>query len=481
MGLTLSELLKDKTKEDFRDQALLALQGIQHIEKTGFGSGSLEASGAALAQRSIRLKVVTAGGLGTAVFQYSLDGGSTYSANVTIPSGGTYVLPSTGVTLQFLSGPATATGNSFEVGDVFALEASTPTFGATSWQPGSTPLTLVEVDSDTNADAWATFRKVIAGGFLGSATDDWLDLGVQELYGDKRIQGSVTIGTVNLTDAFGSGPHVIAPGDVWVATASGYRYSATTGGTLPKNGSLSISVQAEKPGTAYNVGQGSINVLLTALPGVTVSNSSTTWITQQGRNRETDGELVARMRLKWPSIGVGSVNASYEKWAKETPTYGQGVTRTRVSASTTTPGQVNVLIAGSTGPLDATTVAKVNEYIAPRVPTCGIAVVTSATAAPVTITGTLFVKMGFGVSATTVAQSNLAALFGGGLNNKGEELPGIAIGGIVYLSQVIEQVMLVDGARNTSDLRLNGGLVDIELTAVQVATLANSITVTEVA
>jgi hypothetical protein len=73
------------------------------------GTGSITITGTpAAAYTKIIVKIVTAGELGTGVFQYSLDGGVTFSGNVTIPGGATYVLSTTGATSPSSPGPTAA-------------------------------------------------------------------------------------------------------------------------------------------------------------------------------------------------------------------------------------------------------------------------------------------------------------------------------------------------------------------------------------
>lgn len=74
---------------------------------------------------TVWVQVMTAGALGAGAFRYSLDGGNTYSAQITLPSGGKYPIPETGVVLTF-SGTfvaddlyvGTATAPGYSTGDV---------------------------------------------------------------------------------------------------------------------------------------------------------------------------------------------------------------------------------------------------------------------------------------------------------------------------------------------------------------------------
>lgn len=94
---------------------------------TGTGENGLTVSSVSPVDAySVIVDVVTAGAFGTAQFVYSLDGGNTFSATITVPSAGTYVIPDTGLKLTFSSAPlgnqdqwtCTVTGASYSSGDL---------------------------------------------------------------------------------------------------------------------------------------------------------------------------------------------------------------------------------------------------------------------------------------------------------------------------------------------------------------------------
>lgn len=475
MGLTFEQLLTVPTPDDVRALLFGALQGVGFVRKAGYGAGSVTASGTVILPASVRLKIATTGSLGTATFQLSTDGGATYGAAQAVPGGGSFAIPSTGVTVQFANGPA-GSGDAFLAGDVYALELTTPTLAATSWHVGSVPRTLIETDAALMAEYAATQRAIAAGGYLSTATGDWLDILLREVYGTERIQGLPTQGTIRLADLASAGPFTIVPGQLWVGTTLGLRYSNVTGGILPQGGTLDLLWQAEKPGTAYNVSNSSVNVMFTTLPGVVVTNpgpgGGATWISQQGRNRETDAEAVARAKLRWPTLSTGATADQYTFWAKQTPTYGQNVTRTKVKASATVPGQVDVYLAGPAGAVGGSTVTTVNDYIQPRINLTNLASVQSATNAPIVMAGTVYHFPGFGTVAQAQVAQNLAAYVYGGTDSAGVVQPGVPINGHVYRTALIEMVMQASGVRNV-DLATPAA-EDTTLGETEVATLNTS-------
>jgi hypothetical protein len=95
------------------------------VQKTGTGTGNLSAAGSPNDAYEVVVRITRAGGRGTAAFIYSLDGGDTYSPEIAVPSGGTYALPGTDITLTFTNG---ASGTSFEVGDTYTFTTTAPAY-----------------------------------------------------------------------------------------------------------------------------------------------------------------------------------------------------------------------------------------------------------------------------------------------------------------------------------------------------------------
>lgn len=456
MSLTLVELIRTKTREELKAELLLALQGIGYVRKTGPGEGLLTLSGIATDELDVAVKITTAGGLGTAEFQYSIDGGTTYNGvDIAVPGGGQYVLPSSGCTLVFENGPAEAE-DSFAVGDFFNFLLSIPVLPTSSWQAGSTPLTIVEVDSQANEDFLSVIQKIAGSGFLSTSADAWLDLVLQEVYDEVRRAGVVAQHTVTLEDVGNGGPYTILPGSLTVGTATGLRFANVDGGTLLEGDTLDLTFQAEQKGTAYNVAVGAINLLLTSLSGVTVTNpdlGAGVSTTQQGVNRETDAEAQLRASQKWGTLSSSGGNEdAWTFWAKEAS---DEVTRVKVKADPITPGGIILLLAGPNGPVDGAVVTEVEDALQVRIPFGGVLTVQSALAQNIAVSATLYVRAGYESTALAAAQANLIALFQGGTNSVGEVLPGIPISDgteKVYVTNLVEQMELPTGVRNLAPL-----------------------------
>lgn len=93
------------------------------VVKTGDGTGTMAVSGSPNNAFSVIAKITLQGELNTAAFVISIDGGYSYSDEVTIPTSGSYEIQGTGLTIKF----AGADGTPFHAGDTFAFTSTAPT------------------------------------------------------------------------------------------------------------------------------------------------------------------------------------------------------------------------------------------------------------------------------------------------------------------------------------------------------------------
>lgn len=86
------------------------------------GNGTCAVSGSPYNAFDIVIKITGQGGLNTASFIYSIDGGYSYSDELTIPLDGAFAINDTGLTVTF----TVAEGQKFNVDDVFTCKTTAP-------------------------------------------------------------------------------------------------------------------------------------------------------------------------------------------------------------------------------------------------------------------------------------------------------------------------------------------------------------------
>lgn len=284
---------------------------------------------------------------------------------------------------------------------VFALATSLG-FQTTAWQSGEPGLTLCYLLAKLYSDLSKAGPAVARGGFARFARDGWLDLLAESLFDEKRGESVFARHTVVLECAANAGPYQIRPGLFWVGSSSGLRFVSASGGNLAAGGTLSLTVQAESAGRAYNVGLGAIRTLLTPLPGVTCTNTE---LLQNGTDEEPDESLSPRVRGKWATLAAQAGREAYRFWARKASLE---VTEIRVSDDNPLgPGTVRGIIAGSSGAVGVPVVDAVEGYLLERKAKTSILSVESALNQTVLISGKVIFRRS--MTTSTAAQARVEA------------------------------------------------------------------------
>jgi hypothetical protein len=110
----------------------------------GTGTGTITVAGAATHDFQVKVRIKKTGTVAVGKFDYSLDrlnttadSDRTFSEEITIPSGGTFVVPGTGLTLTFVPGAGAVF---FEVGDTHTFTSTCAHYNTTNLGAGITAL-----------------------------------------------------------------------------------------------------------------------------------------------------------------------------------------------------------------------------------------------------------------------------------------------------------------------------------------------------
>ena len=398
-------------------------------------------------------------------------------------------MPIVPVTFASLRTPQTVAENKLSLLNALA----TLGFPALSWETGSVPSGLIEIQAAALTDFQTAEQLIAEGGLNSFATGDALSELSDEVYDDQRQAGLNTIGYVTLTDTANAGPYVFSATSVSFSIGLGSSIifdgiaDAVTGSTqvtVPKGGSVDVIIQSQSVGSAYNVGVGTITSFVRGVkPGVGVNNPSD-WLSkyasaQQGTDPETDPQLRDRNVSKWGTLGTGSPEKAYRHWATTATAGFPSIQQVKKCVVYTNldildPGRVDVIIAGSAGPLGPTVVNAVQSYIAPmqiggdRIPETARAVVSSAIGTTINVIATLYVQSTFNTPAfQATVLANLQAYFA--------DLP---IGALVSRERIIEVLLYPAGTSYgvITDAEMSSPAVDVQLAYNGVAVAAPTIT-----
>lgn len=140
---------------------------VGEVTKEAKGGGTVTAAGSPNNAFAVVVKITAQGTLNTAAFAYSIDGGNTYSDEITVPVAGKYEFPGTGVTVTFAAA-SDSPETSFQVGDLWSFSTTAPTLskgdvlaGGPQGQglPGRN-LMWLHVVGDSDLDMWTAMGKL---------------------------------------------------------------------------------------------------------------------------------------------------------------------------------------------------------------------------------------------------------------------------------------------------------------------------------
>lgn len=314
-------------------------------------------------------------------------------------------------------------------------------FPVASWQPLSIPRQISEGLGEYLADLSVSVQEIAKSGINRYAFGAWLDILSEGYYGNTRQSAVVAQGYVTFTDSASVGPITRTNNPVWFELG-GKRFKTIADFTVPLNGSVTlVACEAESEGSAFNVPLNSTGILVTSIPGITVSNpdpgdNNGTWLTRQGSDDESDLELQDRNELRWSALNVAATADTYKYWVL---TLAPSVARVSVIEDQLS-SLVDLYLAGPAGALTTMSNAEENalyEYVELYVRPLGSRVrYNFPTNVTCTISGNYFVSSDVTLAkALEDVTAAIVTLFG-----------AATLGGTtIYLSEIIAAIQNVDG------------------------------------
>lgn len=193
--------------------------------------------------------------------------------------------------------------------------------------------------------------------------------------------------------------------------------------------------------------------------------SYASWILTPGQDIESGPALRARDKGRWGTLGVGAGNAqAYDFLARSAPNGGSEVVQTDAYPDPDVAGQVDVVVAGQTGPVSSGALANITAYITGRSPLTVSVAVINAAAQDITVSGTVYVKAAQQVQASVAIQT--------ALSNYGAS---VKIAGLVEWTQIVAAIVnqAQSGVTNYTPA---APLTDIQLATATVVQFTISLT-----
>ncbi|WP_298563425.1 baseplate J/gp47 family protein [uncultured Phascolarctobacterium sp.] len=343
----------------------------------------------------------------------------------------------------------------------------------TNWTVGGVFRTLVEVCCWGLAQLYSLLLTVIPMGFLEYATGKWLDLKAVDVDAKRRIavktQGRVLFSRSGEIDDLNM-VVVISAGSIVKTNilddGKELRYFVTQEMILASGEtSIAVPVEAEFAGSAYNVGDGYIRVLVTHIPGIDAVTNSVDWLTLEGADEESDQSLRERYKLRWHELSTGSTAKAYESWAYTIP----GVIDVSVDDSHPRgDGTVDVIIASTKGAPTEALKQSVKDYIDTKRPECSDVQVLSPVLKTVDLDITLFLFPDRGESEVvkTAAETVIQKFFF--YHDDDDAIEAQKIGDDYLNARLIRYLMAIQHVFN---VRINSPAADVVVARSELATV----------
>lgn len=153
-------------------------------------------------------------------------------------------------------------------------------FPVTDWIVGGVARTLLKMIATGLLDRETLIGYIAAGGYLdlaaaltdpnGNPVEGWLEKLAEQQYDRTRGAATFTQKRLTLTCTSGPGPYVRSAGQMIAVSWAGNTYRNVAEVTIPDGGTVEATFQAETPGSVVSDPTGTIDALMTSLPGVTV-------------------------------------------------------------------------------------------------------------------------------------------------------------------------------------------------------------------
>ena len=205
---------------------------------------------------------------------------------------------------------------------------------------------------------------------------------------------------------------------------------------------MEVPVIAEYPGSAYNVGPGSITKMKTFINGIDAVTNPADWLTTVGVDEESDAALRQRCFLAWEELSQGGTAAAYVSWALSVP----GVAAAFVDD--TLPrgeGTLDVYIMGEAGLPDPALVAAVQAVVDQNRPITADALVLAPEPVVIDISASVTPRAGFDPAAMDTEIRRRLAVFFGDIDDPELPIIPLGVGKDVMVSQIIAVAMGVPG------------------------------------
>jgi uncharacterized phage protein gp47/JayE len=329
----------------------------------------------------------------------------------------------------------------------------------------------LELPAQSLADLQDLLLAVLPQGFTKHATGGWLDLCAGE-YGVARRMERHAEGVVSFMRNSMVPGNIRIPKGTIVKTPTGpdgreLRFFSTQEAVLlADTDGIEVPVEAEHPGSIYNVGEGYICELVTHVGGIALVSNAENWLAREGSDTEGDEDLRERCVLRWHELSQGSTKYAYMSWALTVKGVREAVILDQHPRG---QGTVDVVLISAAGAPTESLIAEVQGFIDTKRPLCSDVLVRGPDLRPVHIEAAIYIHPEDG-DAEKVKADCLAALDALFVSNPlYPKINPLTIGEDATKARITHALM---GLRHVHNVEVISPAEDLQIAAEELATRA---------
>lgn len=200
------------------------------------------------------------------------------------------------------------------------IDLASEGFKINNFQSGGVFKTIIRIFIKIYVELLKLARNVLKNSTLDGAENEWLDLKAAD-YTKVRKLAEKTQGNLTLS-RLAAGEQITIPKGYVFKTApdsAGLELNYINQEDkvmLSTETSIEILVEAEAPGSIYNVPSGQITKSLIHIEGVETITNNVDWITKEGSDEESDESLRQRTKNSWAELAVTPIRDKYKNIAE---------------------------------------------------------------------------------------------------------------------------------------------------------------------
>lgn len=313
----------------------------------------------------------------------------------------------------------------------------------------------------TEQNIRATLVQAVLGDYAGNIPAAWVTRTAKAWFGVDRIPATKARFLWPVTSAAGT---ITKPSRQAIADGSSCLFENVTPINVTAGTAQLVEFEARTAGTVGNVSPGSVVGFQVGASGLGITSPAGSLIAA-GRPEESNVELFARGRARFPSTSLAGNSAAFDYWI---PTAATTITRWAVDDSNPNgPGSTDVFAANAAGPATVGELAALDAYLQP---------LRGKGTGPLRVLAAPALTLSPGVIIRATSTAGVAAAAAGVFSSLSASVPlGGGVGGVLFLDSIRKPLLAI---ATVYELLFSGIDEETALPGYNVLTLTPSIVVT---